>query len=302
MNNNVIEYGKAICYSGYRENQSPITNTFPTYEEVLEDLRILETDFDYIRMYDSGPHAATVCEVITNESIQLKVLLGMDLLGEISNENCSWGGTYSVQELSNNVEYNQNQLFQLINLANQYQPIVLGVSAGNESVPEWNENLVDPSRVLYFVKQLKKHTNSLVTYCDNFYYWNNLLVDVANEVDFISIHSYPVWTGTPVTNAVNQCIQEYNQINDLYPQKQVIITETGWPTKSNDDTIKMQVANELNQVFYNNEVDRYTEHKKITCFFFEAFDETWKGSTDPLEPEKHWGYYSVNRSPKSIKK
>jgi exo-beta-1,3-glucanase (GH17 family) len=33
---------------------------------------------------------------------------------------------------------------------------------------------------------------------------------------------------------------------------------------------------------------------------FEAFDEPWKGSDDPHEPEKHWGFYYVDRKPKPI--
>ena len=33
---------------------------------------------------------------------------------------------------------------------------------------------------------------------------------------------------------------------------------------------------------------------------FEAFDEPWKGSPDPLEPEKHWGLFDVNRTPKLV--
>ena len=28
------------------------------------------------------------------------------------------------------------------------------------------------------------------------------------------------------------------------------------------------------------------------------FDEPWKGSDDPNEPEKHWGLYTVDRQPK----
>ena len=31
---------------------------------------------------------------------------------------------------------------------------------------------------------------------------------------------------------------------------------------------------------------------------FEAFDELWKGSPDPMEPEKHWGLFTVDRRPK----
>ena len=39
----------------------------------------------------------------------------------------------------------------------------------------------------------------------------------------------------------------------------------------------------------------------ITTFFFEAFDEDWKGNPDnPLVAEKHWGLYKINRTPKLV--
>ena len=42
----------------------------------------------------------------------------------------------------------------------------------------------------------------------------------------------------------------------------------------------------------------HTEKKNILTFVFEAFDESWKGSPDPHEPEKHWGLFYENRNPK----
>jgi exo-beta-1,3-glucanase (GH17 family) len=45
-------------------------------------------------------------------------------------------------------------------------------------------------------------------------------------------------------------------------------------------------------------MNAWSEEEKITIFFFEAFDEPWKGSNDPDEPEKHWGIYDVNRKKK----
>ena len=93
-----IPYGTAICYSGYRDGQSPVDNTFPTYQQVREDLTILADDFDYIRVYDAGEHAKTVLEVIHKEQLPLKVLLGVALQGEISNPHCVWGGTYTDEE------------------------------------------------------------------------------------------------------------------------------------------------------------------------------------------------------------
>ncbi len=299
---NIIEYGKAICYSGYREGQSPIKKIYPSYDDVLEDLRILEKDFDYIRMYDSSEHCETTLEVISKENINLKVLVGMDLLGEISNHQCSWGGTYTPEQIAHNIEFNQNQLDNAIRLANKYQDIVLAVSAGNESVPEWNENLVSPERVLYFVKQLKKNTKVPVTYCDNIHYWYELLTDVAKEVDVISIHLYPVWLGKTLEEAIEITKADYVNIKKKYPNKQVMITETGWTTCSNGGQISEDNASEDIQYTFNTEVDKHFEKEGVPVFFFEAFDEPWKGSKNPLEPEKHWGYYKVDRTPKKIKK
>ena len=37
----MFEWGRAICYSGYRQEQSPKTATYPTYEQIKEDLNIL---------------------------------------------------------------------------------------------------------------------------------------------------------------------------------------------------------------------------------------------------------------------
>ena len=38
-----------------------------------------------------------------------------------------------------------------------------------------------------------------------------------------------------------------------------------------------------------------------TVFFFEAFDEPWKGDpNNPLGAEKHWGLWNVDRTPKLV--
>ena len=39
---------------------------------------------------------------------------------------------------------------------------------------------------------------------------------------------------------------------------------------------------------------------RIRWVLFEAFDEPWKGSPDLLEPEKHWGLFRVERTPKLV--
>ncbi len=289
-----LPYGKAICYSGYRKGQSPLTKTYPSYEEIKEDLLILEKNYDYIRMYDPSDHAQTTLRVIRDLNLSLKVMLGIDLLGEISNPQCAWGGLLTDEQIKNNIAYNESSLQKLMTLANTYEDIIVAVSAGNEAVPEWNENLVSPDRVLYFVKALKENTSQIVTYCENFYYWIPQLKEVAEAVDIISIHTYPAWLNKEIDIALSVSKQDYQEINDFYKDKQVIITEAGWPTSSSRG-IDSNLATLENQRRYIKEMKQWSEEEGIVIFFFEAFDEPWKGSDDLNEPEKHWGLYDVDR-------
>ena len=55
---------KAINYSGYRQHQSPIYKKYPSKEEILEDLRLLEGEFYYLRLFDCTLHAYRVVELI----------------------------------------------------------------------------------------------------------------------------------------------------------------------------------------------------------------------------------------------
>lgn len=295
-----LKYGRAICYSGYREGQSPIKKKYPSYLEIKEDLNILKNDFDYLRLYDPSQHAKTVLEVIKKEGLDFKVMIGIDLLGEISNPDCPWGGLLSDSKIKANIKYNETQLQQLIELANQYPEIVFAVSAGNEAVPEWNENLVSPDRVLYFVKALKKGVKQPVTYCENNHYWISHLQEVVKHLDFISIHTYPVWLGKSIDEALSSSLHDYQQIAEYYHDKPCIITETGWPTRSNGRIIQPHNAGEHFQDRFVKEMQSWSQEKQILVFFFEAFDEPWKGSNNPDEPEKHWGFYDVSRKAKKV--
>ena len=71
-----IEFGNAVCYSGYREGQSPIDGTFPSYESGSRRPKILEEQWKYLRIYDSSQHADLVLEAVRNEKLDFKVMLG----------------------------------------------------------------------------------------------------------------------------------------------------------------------------------------------------------------------------------
>ncbi len=289
--------GKAICYSGFREGQQPGGLT-PSYSEIKEDLLILNKHWKFIRLYDCDPHAETVLKVIAQEKLDFKVMQGAYIVAEMNNFGCPWGGTYPEEELMANKKRNYTQIKKLIDLANQYPEIITSVSAGNEACVDWTDHYVPVSSVIKYVKMLKDNIKQPVTYCDNYIPWISKLKPLAAEVDFISIHTYPVWEYKNIHESMDYTIQNYRMVADTYPDKQVIITEAGWATSSNGRGICPANVSEENQRIYFTDLMNWSEKTGIMVYVFEAFDEPWKGSPEPLEPEKHWGLYKANRSPK----
>ncbi len=290
-------FQKAICYSGYRENQDPHQDIHPSDEDVLEDLRIISKHFKYIRMYNPYTHAQTVLRVIRAHHIPLKVMIGVEPLGEISNPDCPWGGLHSDEAIQKHKRYNYQQLDQLIDLANEYQDIVLALSVGNENTASWHPNKMDPLTLRDHVLYVKSKTNALVTFCEGAWEWRNHCQALADVVDFISIHVYPLWHKIPLKDAIPMTIKEYEDTIKTYPSKSVIFTEFGWTTSAGNQMDPEQ-TNEANQKLYLDALNDWSIQHHVTMFVFEAFDEPWKGGTDPSEPEKHWGIYHVNRTPK----
>ena len=295
-----FKYGRAICYSGYRDGQGPNWNIHPNYDEVKEDLIILSEHFDYIRMYSPGYHTQTAIKVIEDLNLDLKVMLGVHLQGEESNPLCTWGGDYTDEQVEKHKIQNSNQVKEAIKIANLYPEIVFSVSAGNEAVPVWNENLVRAPKVLEFVKELKANIKQPVTYCDGGHEWTSTLKEVAKEVDFISVHTYAVWNEFNIDEGLKIANRDLKAVNDMYPNKKCIITETGWPTQSDGKRIKPELVGEDIQLRYFNEIEKWSKDSDTLMFFFASFDSKWKGGAHPLDPEKNWGVYNSDRTPKKV--
>lgn len=291
--------GKAICYSGFREGQRP-GGIVPSYQEIKEDLLMLQHHWQYLRLYDCDPHAETVLEVIQKENLNFKIMLGAYIVAEANNYGCPWGGTYAEEQLQENKLINLKQIKKLIDLANKYPEIICCLSAGNEACVDWTDHYVPVQNVIEYVRMIKKGAKQPVTFCENYLPWLDKLKDLVDEVDFISIHTYPVWEYKRIHEAMEYTKQNYYAVADTYPHKPVVITEAGWTTFSNGKGIcPSNVNEEFQRIYYNDLVD-WSEQSNILTFVFEAFDESWKGSNEALEPEKHWGLFTVNRQPKKV--
>ncbi|MBF9017426.1 MULTISPECIES: glycosyl hydrolase family 17 protein [unclassified Oceanispirochaeta] len=296
------EFKNAICYSGYRMGQRPGGES-PSYEQIKEDLFILKEHWSILRLYDCSRHAETVLKVIEKEKLDLKVMIGAYIEAEVNNENCPWGGgSHPSQVLQENIRSNRQNINRVIELSNRYPELISSISVGNEAAVDWTDHMVPVERILEYVRMVKKGARQPVTYCENYVPWTGKLEKLVEELDFISIHTYPVWEYKNIEQALDFTKENYYSVANRYPHKAVVITEAGWTTKSNGRGIEPgNVSQELQAVYYN-QLMEWSRKNDILTFVFEAFDEDWKGSGDALEPEKHWGLFTIDREPKLVMK
>lgn len=297
---------KAVCYSGFRTGQHPDRGNGaknPTDEQILEDLNILQNaGFRLIRLYDSGENSEAILRLINENSIDIKVMLGIWLKAELSNhEGCSWlSEPIPQEELDKNTLANKEEISRGIALANQYPETVIAVSVGNEALVDWNDHKVHTDTVISYVGRVKDAINQPVTVADNYEWWAADGTKLAKELDFVSIHIYPVWEGKDIDEGLSYSIENIQNVCDSLPDAKIVITEAGWASTGVEFGRR---ASEVKQKRYYNELMKWTAEMNITTFFFEAFDEDWKGNPDnPKGAEKHWGLYTVDRKPKKVMK
>jgi exo-beta-1,3-glucanase (GH17 family) len=111
-----------------------------------------------------------------------------------------------------------------------------------------------------------------------------------------------MWNGVLADDALEWTRDTYRAIQAQHPNHLVVYGETGWATMKHDEgeqarLIKGRPGEEEQAAFYD-AVTSWAKNERVTVFFFEAFDENWKGGEHADEVEKHWGLYRADRTPK----
>jgi exo-beta-1,3-glucanase (GH17 family) len=294
----------ALAYSGFREGQHPdrgIGARNPTDEQILEDLHILvDHGYGLIRLYDTGENSRTTLELIEKHDLPIKVLLGIWLRAEVSNhEGCPWldepipGDELAANRLENGAEIKRG-----IELARRFEEIVVAINVGNEALVDWNDHMVPLEQVIAYVRQVKKAATQPVTVADNYAWWISDGAPLAAEVDFLGVHTYPVWEQKSIDEGLSFTIENIEDVHAALPDMPIAILEAGWATTAVEFPDQ---ANEANQLRYYNELEAWAKSANVTVFFFEAFDEPWKGDPNNADgAEKHWGLFKVDRTPKLV--
>lgn len=292
----------AVAYSGFREGQYPDRGdgaVNPSAEEILEDLEIIAAHgFRLIRLYDAGNNSRLTLELIREHELPIKVMQGVWLSAEFSNhEGCPWLDEPIPDEvLAANVIGNAAEVQRAISLAREFADIVVAVNVGNEALVNWNDHMVPVEQVIAYVRTVKAAITQPVTVAENYVWWRDDGAALAAEVDYLGVHTYPVWEEKSIDEGLAYTIENLLGVQAAHPGKPIAILEVGWATTAVEFGER---AGEAQQTRYYTELRAWAARNNVTVFWFEAFDEPWKGDPNlPDGAEKHWGLWFVDRTPK----
>ena len=293
--------GNGVCYGMHRDGQRP-GGIDPTREQIREDLRILVRHWDTLRTFGSSASPARdLLELIREEDLPLTVFLGVWIAPEETRD-----GTGAVTDSFPEARAaNLREVAAGIELAREFEDLVAAVVVGNDTQVSWSGHRSPVDILLRHLHTVREAVSQPVTTADDYRYW--ILPesrDLAREVDFILFHAHPLGNGQRIDGALAWQEKILEDLRTLHPDRPLVLGETGWATDrlttGEEGRIMQGVADEANQARYYPEVTAWARRIRLPLFWFEAFDENWKGGDDPREAEKHWGLYRADRTPKAV--
>ncbi|MEW6704072.1 MAG: glycosyl hydrolase family 17 protein [Pseudomonadota bacterium] len=295
-------YGrKAVAYSGYRGADH---DTPPTEAQVLQDLRLLvQGGFGLIRMFSADDFdTGVVLRTIREHKLDLKMQLGIWIAGPKATHDTA----------------NQAQMAQGIALAKAYPDIVLAVSVGNETMVDWSLH-IPAADMAGYIRTVRDAVAQPVTTDENWAVFANEggKYDPARIyplIDYVALHTYPLldsvymphftaWkhealpesqraaamADTMIAKAKADYAAVQATMRRLGHDLPIVIGETGWKAFGP----QADRIHPANQKMYVDRLAAWKDGPK-QIFYFEAFDEPWKGDDDG------WGLFDVNRKARCV--
>ncbi|MGD9975968.1 MAG: glycosyl hydrolase family 17 protein [Desulfatirhabdiaceae bacterium] len=111
---------------------------------------------------------------------------------------------------------------------------------------------------------------------------------VVHAGDAVMANSYPYWDGIYIMDAASHLRDSYLDLKEQFPDKLVVISETGWPTTG--DSVGSAVPDPINAAWYFWCVESWAKTEGVVVFYFEAFDEPWKAVYEGSQGS-HWGLF-----------
>ncbi len=257
---------KGIAYTPHQEIESYdelSANPNISVDQIERDFNVFDGKVKKVRIYSATHGQENVPLVAQKHNMQ--VMAG------------AW--------LNDDFKKNDEEIRSVINLANQYSNINR-VLLGNEVL--FRKELTVPQLIAY-LDQVKPQLRQPISIAEPWHIWKNN-PELADHVDFIAVHIFPYWEGKPIENAISEMQRNYRELQQAFPDKEIVIGEAGWPSKG--AYYGEAKASLINEAYFLREFFNLAEQDHYEYYIMEAFDQPWKHSTESAAGE-HWGIFDA---------
>jgi len=256
-----------VAFSPYGIDDDPTRGRHPTRAQIERDMDVVAPHVLSVRTYSS----TNGLEVIPELALERGLLVT--------------AGAWLAQDLG----ANEAEINNLVRIARAHPDTVKRVMVGNEVMFRGDlkvEQLID------YIERVKRQVDVPVSTAEPPYVWFEH-PELANAVDFITVHLLPYWEKVPAEGALDQVLREYERVKAAFPDKHVLIGEVGWPS---DGAVRGASEPSLvNQAAFIRGFLNMASERRWDFYIMEAFDQPWKRVLGgPVE--SNWGIWDANRA------
>jgi cellulose synthase/poly-beta-1,6-N-acetylglucosamine synthase-like glycosyltransferase/exo-beta-1,3-glucanase (GH17 family) len=262
---------QGFSFAPMRADNDPTEKIYPTTEQIDEDLALLQGTVHALRTYTVESTLAAVPGLAAARG--LNVTLG------------AWIGS--------DLDANEVELERFREILGKGYRNLVRVMVGNEAILRED---VSVSELTAYLDRVRKMTWLPVSTAEPWHVWLKY-PELADHVDFITVHLLPYWEGVPIGEAVDYAVNRYKDVKRAFPNKEVIIGEVGWP--SNGRRNRGAEASLTNQTRFLRRFLAHAEQEGYVYYVMEAFDQTWKTKIEGATGA-YWGVYNTDREPKFV--
>ncbi|HET6586736.1 MAG TPA: glycosyltransferase [Oleiagrimonas sp.] len=262
-----------FAVSFFRRYQSPLASNppgmsqqFPSDKQIASDLKLLARYTDHIRVYSS----------LQNPQVyRLAKEQGLDVLA---------GAWIDARKRNNEAELNA-----LIVQARRYPHTITRVEVGNEVLLRHD---LEPGELMAYLDRARAAIRQPVSTAEPWHIWEKY-PELAKHVDFITVHLLPYWEGVPRRDAIGDVLMRYRHLQQLYPDKPIVIGEIGWP--SNGNRFQNAEPSVSNEAIFLRQWFQVAQRLGIDYYVMEAFDQPWKEGLGEGRTGAYWGMFNADR-------
>jgi cellulose synthase/poly-beta-1,6-N-acetylglucosamine synthase-like glycosyltransferase/exo-beta-1,3-glucanase (GH17 family) len=127
--------------------------------------------------------------------------------------------------------------------------------------------------------------------------WSTWLLtpEIGQYADFITVHLLPYWEGVSAHDSLTFLEHAYNDVQEEFPDKTIVIGEAGWPSEGLSKRFaEPSIANEA---YFMRAFVQLAMEKGYDYYLIEGYDQPWKIGNEGTVGAS-WGLYDAQGVPK----